>query len=87
MMPSRFAPMMASLGFKGSQHRGQLSNLSRLRASRIKKVFKQIDFKVLQEGEFERLGIAKTIKVDVRVIAATAIWLRRFGTKIWQNFG
>ncbi|HEY2922092.1 MAG TPA: PAS domain S-box protein [Candidatus Binatia bacterium] len=27
--------------------------------------------RVLQEGEFERLGSAKTIKVDVRVIAAT----------------
>jgi len=28
--------------------------------------------RVLQEGEFERLGSAKTIKVDVRVIAATS---------------
>jgi transcriptional regulator with GAF, ATPase, and Fis domain len=27
--------------------------------------------RVLQEGEFERLGSSKTIKVDVRVIAAT----------------
>ena len=27
--------------------------------------------RVLQEGEFERLGSAKTVKVDVRVIAAT----------------
>src|SRR5436305_8434820 len=27
--------------------------------------------RVLQEGEFERLGGSKTIKVDVRVIAAT----------------
>src|SRR5438034_2633836 len=27
--------------------------------------------RVLQEGEVERLGSAKTIKVDVRVIAAT----------------
>ena len=27
--------------------------------------------RVLQEGEFERLGSGKTIKVDVRVIAAT----------------
>jgi transcriptional regulator with GAF, ATPase, and Fis domain len=27
---------------------------------------------VLQEGEFERLGSAKTVKVDVRVIAATS---------------
>jgi len=28
--------------------------------------------RVLQEGEFERLGSAKTVKVDVRVIAATS---------------
>ena len=28
--------------------------------------------RVLQEGEFERLGSGKTIKVDVRVIAATS---------------
>jgi len=28
--------------------------------------------RVLQEGEFERLGSSKTIKVDVRVIAATS---------------
>jgi chemotaxis protein methyltransferase CheR len=27
--------------------------------------------RVLQEGEFERLGSSKTMKVDVRVIAAT----------------
>jgi len=28
--------------------------------------------RVLQEGEFERLGSARTIEVDVRVIAATS---------------
>ena len=27
--------------------------------------------RVLQEGEFERLGSSKTVRVDVRVIAAT----------------
>ena len=32
--------------------------------------------RVLQEGEFERLGSSKTIKVDVRVIVATARDLR-----------
>jgi formate hydrogenlyase transcriptional activator len=32
--------------------------------------------RVLQEGEFERLGSAKTIKVDVRVIASTSRDLR-----------
>lgn len=32
--------------------------------------------RVLQEGEFERLGSAKTLKVDVRVIAATGRNLR-----------
>ncbi|MGA9234589.1 MAG: sigma 54-interacting transcriptional regulator, partial [Desulfobacterales bacterium] len=33
--------------------------------------------RVLQEGEFERLGSAKTVKVDVRVIAATSRDLRQ----------
>jgi transcriptional regulator with GAF, ATPase, and Fis domain len=33
--------------------------------------------RVLQEGEFERLGSSKTIKVDVRVITATNRDLRR----------
>ena len=33
--------------------------------------------RVLQEGEFERLGSAKTVKVDVRVIAATSRNLRQ----------
>jgi len=33
--------------------------------------------RVLQEGEFERLGSAKTIKVDVRMIAATSRDLRQ----------
>ncbi|MFZ0135248.1 MAG: sigma 54-interacting transcriptional regulator [Desulfobacterales bacterium] len=33
--------------------------------------------RVLQEGEFERLGSAQTIKVDVRVIAATSRDLRQ----------
>jgi len=33
--------------------------------------------RVLQEGEFERLGSAKTLKVDVRVIAATSRDLRQ----------
>jgi formate hydrogenlyase transcriptional activator len=32
--------------------------------------------RVLQDGEFERLGSARTIKVDVRIIAATAQDLR-----------
>jgi len=32
--------------------------------------------RVLQEGEFERLGSAKTVKVDVRVIASTSRDLR-----------
>ena len=31
----------------------------------------QVKLRVLQEGEFERLGSSHTIKVDVRVIAAT----------------
>jgi len=33
--------------------------------------------RVLQEGEFERLGSAKTVKVDVRVIAATSCDLKQ----------
>ena len=33
--------------------------------------------RVLQEGEFERLGSAKTVRVDVRVIAATSRDLRQ----------
>ena len=33
--------------------------------------------RVLQEGEFERLGSSKTIKVDVRVIAATSTNLQQ----------
>jgi PAS domain S-box-containing protein len=33
--------------------------------------------RVLQDGEFERLGSAKTIKVDVRVIASTSRDLRK----------
>jgi len=33
--------------------------------------------RVLQEGEFERLGSSKTIKVDVRVIAAISRNLRK----------
>jgi PAS domain S-box-containing protein len=33
--------------------------------------------RVLQEGEFERLGASETIKVDVRVIAATNRYLQR----------
>ncbi len=33
--------------------------------------------RVLQEGEFERLGSAKTVKMDVRVIAATSRDLRQ----------
>jgi len=33
--------------------------------------------RVLQEGEFERLGSAKTVKVDVRVIASTSRDLRQ----------
>jgi formate hydrogenlyase transcriptional activator len=33
--------------------------------------------RVLQEGEFERLGSSKTIKVDVRVIVATARDLKK----------
>ena len=37
--------------------------------------------RVPEEGEFERLGSPKTIKVDVRVIAATSrIWSRKSGT-------
>ena len=32
--------------------------------------------RVLQDGEFERLGSAKTIKVDARVIASTSRDLR-----------
>ncbi len=38
--------------------------------------------RVLQEGEFERLGSSKTIQVDVRVIAATA---RDLGTAMKQG--
>ncbi|MGB5424286.1 MAG: sigma 54-interacting transcriptional regulator [Desulfobacterales bacterium] len=33
--------------------------------------------RVLQEGEFERLGSAKTVKVNVRVIAATSCDLKQ----------
>jgi formate hydrogenlyase transcriptional activator len=47
--------------------------------------------RVLQEGEFERLGSGKTMKVDVRVIAATnrnlgeAAQLRRFRTDLYYR--
>ena len=47
--------------------------------------------RVIQEGEFERLGSSKTIKVDVRIIASTnrdlkmAIELGRFREDLWYR--
>jgi PAS domain S-box-containing protein len=47
--------------------------------------------RVLQEGEFERLGSARTIKVDVRIIAATNrdleddVEKRRFREDLWYR--
>jgi len=47
--------------------------------------------RVLQEGEFERLGSSRTIKVDVRVIAATNrdmeddVRKRRFREDLWYR--
>ena len=47
--------------------------------------------RVLQEGEFERLGSARTVKVDVRIIAATNrdleddVRKRRFREDLWYR--
>ena len=47
--------------------------------------------RILQEGEFERLGSARTIKVDVRIIAATNrnleddVQKRRFREDLWYR--